>query len=82
MLEAVSVQDSSATGSWKSWLNPQRDCNMPKIPFYKPSIGAGEIDEVIVALPEEDPVRLREIREMLKSLPVKVTFVSGRPGLG
>ena len=55
MLEAVSVQDSSATGSWKSWLNPQRDCNTPKIPFYKPGIGAGEIDEGIAARLEEDP---------------------------
>ena len=40
-----------------------------------------KIDEVIVALPEEDPERLQEIREMLKSLPVKVTFASGWPVL-
>jgi len=40
-----------------------------------------KIDEVIVALPEEDPERLQEIREMLKSLPVKVTFASGGPVL-
>lgn len=39
-----------------------------------------KIDEVIVALPEEDPERLQEIREMLKSLTVKVTFASGWPG--
>jgi len=38
-----------------------------------------KIDEVIVALPEEDPERLQEIREMLKSLPIKVTFASGWP---
>jgi hypothetical protein len=55
---------------------------MLKIPFNKPSIGAEEIDEVIVALPEEDPERLHEIREMRKSLPVKVTFASGWPVLG
>jgi lipopolysaccharide/colanic/teichoic acid biosynthesis glycosyltransferase len=40
-----------------------------------------KIDEVIVALPEEDPERLQEIGEMLKSLPVKVTFASGWPVL-
>ena len=40
-----------------------------------------KIDEVIVALPEEDPERLQEIREMLKSLPVKVTVASGWPAL-
>jgi FlaA1/EpsC-like NDP-sugar epimerase len=40
-----------------------------------------QIDEVIVALPEEDPERLQEIREMLKSLPVKATFASGWPVL-
>jgi FlaA1/EpsC-like NDP-sugar epimerase len=40
-----------------------------------------KIDEVIVALPEEDPERLQEIREMLKSLPVKATFASGWPVL-
>jgi len=40
-----------------------------------------KIDEVIVALPEGDPERLREIREMLKGLPVKVTFTSGWPVL-
>lgn len=40
-----------------------------------------KIDEVIVALPAEDPARLQEIREMLKSLPVKVTFASGWPVL-
>src|SRR5208282_5085143 len=38
-----------------------------------------KVDEVIVALPEEDQVRLQEIREMLKSLPVKVTVASGWP---
>ena len=38
-----------------------------------------EIDEVVVALPEEDPVRLQAIGEMLKSLPLKVTFASGWP---
>jgi lipopolysaccharide/colanic/teichoic acid biosynthesis glycosyltransferase len=40
-----------------------------------------KIDEVIVALPEADPERLQEIREMLKSLPVKATFASGWPML-
>ena len=62
-----------------------------KRPYDIPVIGMPEcllnaewqlkIDEVIVALPEEDPVRLQEIREMLKSLPVKVTFASGWPVL-
>ena len=41
-----------------------------------------KIDEGIAARSEEDPERLQEIREMLKSLPVKVTFASGWPGLG
>jgi lipopolysaccharide/colanic/teichoic acid biosynthesis glycosyltransferase len=62
-----------------------------KRPYDIPVIGMPEcllnaewqlkIDEVIVALPEEDPERLREIREMLKSLPVKATFASGWPVL-
>jgi hypothetical protein len=34
---------------------------------------------VIVALPEAGPARLQEIREMLKRLPVKVTFASSWP---
>jgi lipopolysaccharide/colanic/teichoic acid biosynthesis glycosyltransferase len=38
-----------------------------------------EIDEVVVALPEEDPVRVQTIGEMLKSLPLKVTFASDWP---
>ena len=63
-----------------------------KRPYNIPVIGMPEcllnaewqlkIDEVIVALPEEDQERLQEIREMLKSLPVKVTFASGWPVLG
>jgi FlaA1/EpsC-like NDP-sugar epimerase len=62
-----------------------------KRPYDIPVIGMPEcllnaewqlkIDEVIVALPEEDPARLQEIREMLKSMPVKVTFASGWPVL-
>jgi FlaA1/EpsC-like NDP-sugar epimerase len=62
-----------------------------KRPYDIPVIGMPEcllnaewqlkIDEVIVALPEEDPERLQEIREMLKSLTVKVTFASGWPVL-
>jgi lipopolysaccharide/colanic/teichoic acid biosynthesis glycosyltransferase len=36
-----------------------------------------QIDEVIVAIPETDSARLQEIREMLKGLPLKVTFASG-----
>ena len=40
-----------------------------------------KIDEVVVALPEEDPARLQTIGEMLKSSPLKVTFVSARPVL-
>ena len=39
------------------------------------------LDEVIVALPEERPERLQEIREMLTRLPVKVTFATGWPVL-
>ena len=38
-----------------------------------------KIDEVIVALPEAVPARLEEIREMLKNVPVKVTFASTWP---
>jgi hypothetical protein len=37
----------------------------------------GQIDEVIVAIPEMDPARLQQIREMLKGVPLKVTFASG-----
>jgi lipopolysaccharide/colanic/teichoic acid biosynthesis glycosyltransferase len=40
-----------------------------------------KIDEVVVALPEEDPARLATIGEMLKSLPLKVTFASAWPVL-
>jgi len=40
-----------------------------------------EIDEVIVALPEASPARLQEIREMLKNVPVSVTFASAWPRL-
>ena len=39
------------------------------------------LDEVIVALPEERPERLQEIREMLTRLPVKITFTTGWPVL-
>ncbi len=38
-----------------------------------------KIDEVIVALPEAGPARLRELREMLNRLPLKVTFASTWP---
>jgi FlaA1/EpsC-like NDP-sugar epimerase len=40
-----------------------------------------QIDEVIVAIPEEDSVRLQEIREMLRGLPFSVTLASGWPVL-
>ena len=40
-----------------------------------------KLDEVIVALPEEDPERLQEIRKMLRSLPVQVTIAPGWPSL-
>jgi FlaA1/EpsC-like NDP-sugar epimerase len=40
-----------------------------------------QIDEVIVTLPEEDSARIREIGEMLKGLPLKVTIASGWPVL-
>ena len=36
-----------------------------------------KIDEVVVALPEEDPARLQTIGEMLKPLPLRITFASG-----
>ena len=39
------------------------------------------LDEVVVALPDEDPVRLQAISGMLKSLPLKVTFASAWPVL-
>jgi lipopolysaccharide/colanic/teichoic acid biosynthesis glycosyltransferase len=38
-----------------------------------------KLDEVIVALPNEDPARLETISQMLKALPLKVTFASGWP---
>ncbi len=38
-----------------------------------------KIDEVIVALPEHNPGRLMEIREMLKDQPFKVTVAAGLP---
>ena len=38
-----------------------------------------KLDEVIVALPEEDPVRLQAIGAMLKPLPLKVTFACAWP---
>jgi lipopolysaccharide/colanic/teichoic acid biosynthesis glycosyltransferase len=40
-----------------------------------------QIDEVIVTLPEGDAARIREIGEMLKALPLKVSIVSGWPML-
>jgi lipopolysaccharide/colanic/teichoic acid biosynthesis glycosyltransferase len=39
------------------------------------------IDEVILALPEGDLGRVREIHEMLKARPVKITDASGWPAL-
>lgn len=38
-----------------------------------------KIDEVIVALPEADPERIRQIREMLNRLPLKVIVASNWP---
>jgi hypothetical protein len=38
-----------------------------------------QIDEVIVTLPEENSARIHEIDQMLKGLPLKVTFASGWP---
>jgi lipopolysaccharide/colanic/teichoic acid biosynthesis glycosyltransferase len=40
-----------------------------------------QLDEIVVALPGEDSARLKEIGEMLKELPLKVTFASGWPVL-
>jgi FlaA1/EpsC-like NDP-sugar epimerase len=40
-----------------------------------------QIDEVIVAIPEEESARLQEIRNLLKGLPLKVTFASAWPDL-
>lgn len=40
-----------------------------------------KIDEVVVAISDEDPARLQTIRQMLKSLPLKVTFASDWPVL-
>lgn len=42
---------------------------------------AEQIDEVIVTLPEENSSRIREIEQMLKGLPLKVTIASGWPVL-
>jgi lipopolysaccharide/colanic/teichoic acid biosynthesis glycosyltransferase len=62
-----------------------------KRPYDIPVVGMPEcllnpewldkIDEVVVALPEEDPARLQTIGGMLKSLPLKVTFASDWPVL-
>jgi len=38
-----------------------------------------QIDEIIVAMPEVDPARCREIGEMLKSSPLKITFAPRWP---
>jgi lipopolysaccharide/colanic/teichoic acid biosynthesis glycosyltransferase len=64
-------------------------CSWNKRPYDVPVVGMPEcllnpewvekIDEVIVALQEEDPVRLRTIEQMLKPLPMKVTFASAWP---
>jgi len=62
----------------------KRPHDIPVIGMPECLLNAGwhlKVDEVIVALPEEDPERLQEISEMLKSLPVKVTFASGWPVL-
>jgi len=40
-----------------------------------------KIDEVVIALPEENQARLQEIGEILKSLPLKVSFASRGPVL-
>jgi lipopolysaccharide/colanic/teichoic acid biosynthesis glycosyltransferase len=40
-----------------------------------------KLDEVIVALPDATVERLQELHEMLKALPLKVTFASGWPVL-
>jgi hypothetical protein len=40
-----------------------------------------KINEVIVTLPEENSERLREIKQMLKGLPLKVVLASGWPAL-
>jgi lipopolysaccharide/colanic/teichoic acid biosynthesis glycosyltransferase len=40
-----------------------------------------QLDEVIVTLPEENSARIREIGQMLKDLPLKVTIASGWPVL-
>jgi lipopolysaccharide/colanic/teichoic acid biosynthesis glycosyltransferase len=37
------------------------------------------LDEVIVAIPEENPVRVESIKQMLKSIPAKVTFAPAWP---
>jgi FlaA1/EpsC-like NDP-sugar epimerase len=66
-------------------------CSWNKRPYDIPVVGMPEcllngewvekIDEVIVALQEEDPDRLRTIEQMLKPLPMKVTFASAWPVL-
>lgn len=40
-----------------------------------------QVDEVIVALPEEDSARVREIGAMLKTLPLKASLASAWPDL-
>jgi FlaA1/EpsC-like NDP-sugar epimerase len=38
-----------------------------------------QIDEVIVTIPQEEAGRIREIKEMLKGAPMKVTYACGWP---
>ncbi len=62
-----------------------------KRPYDIPVVGMPEcllnpewldkLDEVVVALPDEEPARLQTISGMLKSLPLKVTFASAWPVL-
>jgi FlaA1/EpsC-like NDP-sugar epimerase len=40
-----------------------------------------QIDEVIVAIPEQDTARIEEISALLKGLPLRVTFASAWPVL-
>jgi len=42
---------------------------------------SNNIDEVVVALPDAEPARVRQISDLLKSLPLKVIHASGWPAL-
>ncbi len=65
----------------RTWNKRPHDIPVAGMPECLMNAGwQAQLDEVIVAIPEEDSARLKEIGEMLKGVPLKVTFASGSPG--